>query len=99
MIRCVQNGVQQKKKADTTTTGKVKVFNIIEYLKYLNILKKEARKKPFWNQRFLKKENSVNLFISLLHGKNNLDQPYLIFVISFTQTGFSKTKFYTQKND
>ena len=35
---------------------------------------KEARKKPFWNQRFLKKENSVNLFISLLHGKNNLDQ-------------------------
>ena len=23
--------------------------------------------------------------------------PYLIFVISFTQTGFSKTKFYTQK--
>ena len=24
---------------------------------------------------------------------------YLIFVISFTQTGFSKTKFYTQKND
>ena len=74
MIRCVQNGVQQKKKADTTTTGKVKVFNIIEYLKYLNILKKEARKKPFWNQRFLKKENSVNLFISLLHGKNNLDQ-------------------------
>ena len=25
--------------------------------------------------------------------------PYLIFVISFTQTGFSKTKFYTQKND
>ena len=25
--------------------------------------------------------------------------PYLIFVISFTQTGFSKTKFYTKKND
>ena len=24
---------------------------------------------------------------------------YLIFVISFTQAGFSKTKFYTQKND
>ena len=24
---------------------------------------------------------------------------YLIFVISFTQTGFSKTKFYTKKND
>ena len=24
---------------------------------------------------------------------------YLIFVISFTQTRFSKTKFYTQKND
>ena len=23
---------------------------------------------------------------------------YFIFVISFTQTGFSKTKFYTQKN-
>ena len=23
--------------------------------------------------------------------------PYLIFVISFTQAGFSKTKFYTQK--
>ena len=26
-----------------------------------------------------------------------LNQTYLIFVISFTQTGFSKTKFYTQK--
>ena len=24
---------------------------------------------------------------------------YLLFVISFTQTGFSKTKFYTPKND
>ena len=75
MIRCVQNGVQQKKKADTTTTGKVKVFNIIDYLKYPNILKKEARKKPFWNQRFLKKENSIILiFVPLLHSENNLDQ-------------------------
>ena len=36
--------------------------------------KKEARKKPFWKQRFLKKENSVNFFIPLLHGENNLDQ-------------------------
>ena len=26
-------------------------------------------------------------------------ETYLIFVISFTQAGFSKTKFYTQKND
>ena len=28
---------------------------------------------------------------------NMLFDAYLIFVISFTQTGFSKTKFYTQK--
>ena len=29
----------------------------------------------------------------------DIARPYLIFVISFTLAGFSKTKFYTQKND
>ena len=32
-------------------------------------------------------------------GRAFIAWPYLIFVISFTQTGFLKTKFYTQKND
>ena len=32
-------------------------------------------------------------------GRAFIAWPHLIFVISFTQTGFLKTKFYTQKND
>ena len=38
---------------------------------------------------------SANKYYSIL----NMANTYLIFVISFTQTGFSKTKFYAQKND
>ena len=40
----------------------------------------------------------LSKMIVITGGIVNLD-PYLIFVISFTLAGFSKTKFYTQKND
>ena len=36
---------------------------------------------------------------AIYYSKMRNAYPYLIFVISFTQTGFSKIKFYTQKND
>ena len=39
----------------------------------------------------------LSKMIVITGGIVNLD-PYLIFVISFTLAGFSKTNFYTQKN-
>ena len=43
------------------------------------------------------KQKSVSNFFFLGLTSNVLNLPYLIFVISFTQAGFWKTKFYTQK--
>ena len=50
-----------------------------------------------------KHPNCTALFIRSNLGRKVLRElwssPYIIFVISFTQAGFSNTKFYTQKND
>ena len=41
----------------------------------------------------------LNYIVNQLYHDIFIILTYLIFVISFTQTGFSKTKFYTQKNN
>ena len=47
----------------------------------------------------LKGPTRPNIFLQIDLDSWTTCGSYLIFVISFTQTGFSKTKFYTQKND
>ena len=54
---------------------------------FLSILKRNKHPHPMIYIRGVTTENLMAMVA------------YLIFVISFTQTGFSKTKFYTQKND